>query len=317
MMMNVKRNDWNSEKRGDLSVSTFNCLRRNYKFRSSFWCDENTKDWANRRALLQKILDDEMRHMDILGLQEAELETLDEDFGFLYDRYGRVSAGGEGSGRKKKSAKQMEKERVHCFTKPTIFFRKDRFEVSWVESRSRAVMVELVDLHAQARGSDCVVLVCNVHLTGGPSAESEKERSNQIKSCCKYLSDRMSKWTKERPERRVEMVIVGDFNCDFVSEWDNVFSMMCDEKRERLVLPEPLKPVYDDHSCPFSFKWGTLEPVYMRIDHILVSANLKPVALREPFTDQQMTAITRDNEGIPSPFHPSDHVPLACALNRL
>ena len=298
-MQKVECNKWSSfvSSRPDcVSVCSFNTLRRNYRFRSNYWCDDAIKSWDNRKELHRKLFD--AIACDILCLQECELTTLEEDYDFLLCSYDVVSAG-------------VAKKDQHSFTKPSIFYLKDKFDCLWVERRSRAVLVELKDKKSFKR-----FFVVSVHLSGGQ--EKGDDRDNQVRSALKYLKTRMAVTDKahnanndnnndnnnddDEKEVKPSVFFCGDFNC------------FGDEKIPDLLKAEGLHCEIQRSHIPFTHKWGTAKDVSAQFIDFIYS-NEKCEAFRDPFDEDTWKALKE--EGIPSMKigHPSDHVPV-CALYR-
>ncbi len=250
-------------------VVSFNCLRAGYHFTQNTYTKDEHRPFPFRLTLLSELFLNELQHSDFLCLQEIEdvkmfSSCLDADFDFV--------AAGNDKGQ-------------HAFTKPRVFFRRNRFKLVWQNQRSRAVLAQF-EMMDQQRD----VFVVSVHLQGGGKAE--RDRENQIANVVKVLRCQLEKLSQER-QARAAVVIGGDFN------------MECPHS---LFDSLKLKHVFDN--LPFTHKWGEGPNAFLsKLDQIFYGGSLKPNKVRDCFSTEQWKKL--EHQGIPNEFHPSDHVCLA------
>lgn len=150
-------------------VVSFNCLRAKYAFNHNTYTKEEWRPFDFRVKLLARLFEEELADSDFLCLQEIEDVSM---FSFLDTNFGFVAGGHD--------------KNQHSFTKPRVFFRKDRFKLVWQNQRSRAVLAQF-EMIEQARD----VFVVSVHLQGGPKAEQDRE--NQINNIVRILRGQIEK----------------------------------------------------------------------------------------------------------------------------
>jgi len=156
-------------KHGRITIATYNTLRRNYEFSFQKHVKEDHREWGLRLEMLHKQL--KGFEADLLCLQECELGTIEEDFSksLMAQGYGYVHADPKGG---------------VDFTKPLIFFKRDKLRLRWHSPRSRLVIAEFEVIE-----SGHIILVSSIHFTSGfdPS-----KRFGEARSLLKRLDTRRS-----------------------------------------------------------------------------------------------------------------------------
>lgn len=249
-------------------VVSFNTLRRNYRFNGNTYTKDEHRDPANRLALVTSILGKELAGCDFMALQEVEEM---EDFAFLNGAYDVVLP-------KKGKAGQ------HDFTKPRLFFLRDKWELQWSECRSRITLAGF-----KRRGTSQIVCVWDCHLQGGP--KGAEDRSNQIKSAATHMK-------KHTGGLSVPIIIAGDMNAS---------AGEVDFSEAGLVMSNAMQ------KCGVSFPthlWGVgPEQFRSTLDSIYTSPHFSLQDLRNPLTEEQWELVRQ--VGMPNAFNPSDHLPMA------
>ncbi len=280
----VERADWAAVPAAatELTVVSFNTLRRNYRFNGNTYTAEEHRDYAHRQRLHRALFCDELgKTADLLCLQE--LEDV-EDLDFLADAYEYVQP--RGNGKKKQHAGQ------HTFTRPFLFFRRERFALVWENVRSRAVLAQLAD-----KQTGRTLLAASVHLQGGAAGESD--RQNQLRNVSRFLGERLAS-LPEAERANAGVVIAGDFNCELEAD---AFGEM------------GLRPAFAREDVPFTHKWGQGNPQFFSLlDQVFWSVKtMRRVRFRNPFSAGDWTEYLRF-KGLPNERHQSDHVPLAATF---
>lgn len=293
----------------EVSVVSFNLLLKSFETKDYYpTVSKEHRSWRRRRAMTKQLLLG--LDADIVAVQEAEIVGFEEDFSFLAEGgYGVVEPKGEKSGKSPKSEEGLAK----C----AIFFKHSSFVLEWKEHRSRAVLAAL-----RHRRSQQLLFVVSCHLEGAPWQAAK--RLSQTKSALERLQLEM-----RRRRLKVEdcaVVFAGDFNgppasasCEFLRHGE---------------LPEgfqdPWAPEESMAAASHDFRFDDLyedskkkrPPTFCSpettsgpccIDYVFYTPGLlSPVAVRLPFTEEQLKAAAA--VGIPSEWHPSDHVPLGGVL---
>lgn len=281
----VERADWAATPTAatELTVVSFNTLRRNYRFNHNTYTAEEHRAFEHRLRLHHALFVDELgKKADLLCLQE--LEDVD-DFEFLADTYEYVQPKGNGK-------KQKKQDGQHSFTRPYLFFRRERFAVVWENMRSRAVLAQLED-----KQTGRTVLAASVHLQGGPAGESD--RQNQLRNVSRFLGERLAA-LPEVVRAGAAIVIAGDFNCSLKAD---AFAAM------------GLRPAFGREEVPFTHKWGQGTPQFFSsLDQVFWSEKtLQKVRFRNPFSGDDWVEYLRF-KGMPNERHQSDHVPLVATF---
>jgi mRNA deadenylase 3'-5' endonuclease subunit Ccr4 len=252
----ISKDEWTrtirDKEQTDVSLVSWNLLRKKYRFNDNTWASEANKDWLHRQHQLERNILEFGDDMDFLCFQEVEEPEI--DLPFLDAKFGLVSAVEKGPG-------------AHTFTKPRLYYRKERWNLLWFESRSRVVIGAFVPIESP---NAAPLIVMNVHLTGGPSDQSAKEREQQIASAFRN-------YRKEtKTVARDSLIVCGDFNSTtrFSSLEENA----------------GLYHVLGAHNIQFATHQWSHEgnsPFYSTIDHVYASPNLELQCVREPFTDAE------------------------------
>ena len=268
----------------ELTVVSFNTLRRNYRFNQNTYTAEEHRSFDGHRLKLHRslFLDELGKSADLLCLEEVEQV---EDFAFLADTYEYVQPLGNGKKQKKQAGQ-------HSFTRPYLFYRRQRFELVWESQRSRAVLAQLAD-----KQTGRTLLVASVHLQGGPAGETD--RQNQLRNVSRFLGERLEALPEEA-KAKAGIVIAGDFNCDMEAD---AFAAM------------GLRPAFGREDVPFTHKWGQGTPQFFSaLDQVFWSEQtLRKVRFRNPFSSDEWIEYLRF-KGIPNERHQSDHVPLVATF---
>jgi len=187
----VLPNNWEESSSKGITIATFNTLRRRYEFSEKYWVPEEARNWTNRQVLHQELLPS--LHADIICVQEAEILTFDEDFGFLTN-FGYTAI--------KPVVKDAKEAEEHGHTKPSIFFKTAKFNLKWHNPRSRIVIVNFEDIET---GHSFYVINC--HLQGGRESD---QRLYQMRSALQQLQIHSKK--SKIADNSLSCFICGDFN---------------------------------------------------------------------------------------------------------
>lgn len=280
-----------------ISVATFNSLRRNYSFRGKHWVTEEEKDWNFRLQLHKQLLP--YLHADIICIQEAEVDTVEEDFAFMKD-FGYDLLKGVTNGKED-----------HTHTKPSIFYKAPKFQLKWFNHRSRT----LLSLFEDEFGHCFYVIGC--HLQGG--SKCEDQRCFQLKSTFQQLSTHAK--SMNIPETDLCAILCGDFNA---SPHQAVHQLLRNGKlTEDEVVSSFGKPGFNfQHNFrfedsyanvknrPYTIKFGIgKDSAYDLIDFLYFTPNtLEVQCVRDPLTREQKELMVRTT-CVPNSWHPSDHLP--------
>lgn len=297
----------------EFSLISFNMLLKGFERKGYYpTVGAELRYWPYRREALRNLLLG--LDADIYCMQEVECLSFAEEFAFLAQAgYATVAPQDDSKGKFPEIAKTA------------IFFKDDCFDKIWEDHRSRIVLAAL-----RHRSSGRLLYVASCHLEGAP-----KEAATRFTQCKKALESIKRNQTEQKvsPES-CAVVIAGDFN-----ETDDGAVCHCLangglSKAFRVTsLPEVeitktdfnhsfcLGDLYAAAATPWQRRpdtfcappeatsaWGA-SPCPAAVDFVFYSQDsLRPVAIREPFSADQYQAAT--NEGIPSTWHFSDHVPI-------
>jgi len=290
-----------------LSVASWNTLRRQYKARP--YVDSAVVDWKFRRKCIHDTL--LSLDCDLLCLQEAEITTIEEDFGQFLKSHGYDFIHPKLKGSDKK----------HPHTKPSIFFRSDRLELVWYTGRSRAIIAEFMWKDRKES-----FFVINCHCTG--RAQNRADRFFQVRKWLARLENELEKRSERSEPQNLEqtrIIFLGDFN-SHTTELCHQFlvnghipdstpsDVLEDIKDEHLFASHSFggfQPIYD---CLDPFQPWTLCPcpgIRSRVDYIY-TRGFQTESLRKPLNDNGriFTDVL-----IPTKEYPSDHLPLATELS--
>lgn len=255
---------------------------------------------------------------DIFCMQEVEVASFEEEFaGFLADiGYGAVEPRDD---KGKKAGKADQPNGASELAKCAIFFKTDRLALEWHEHRSRAVLAALRHIPTGR-----LLYVVSCHLEGAPAEAAS--RVSQTKSALERVRLDMQR-RKLRPEDCC-VVFAGDFNCDdqsavchmlrtgglstsFRDPWAPEAELTKADLTHEFLLRDLYEPAgprgrLPTFCCPASKRFAAIDFMFYS------PGTLRPVALRQPFTEEQAAAT--EGIGVPSEWHCSDHVPLGGVL---
>jgi len=187
-----------------------------------------------------------------------------------------------------------------------IFYRRSRFVMEWLESRSRALLCAL-----RCRDNDHFVYVANVHLIGTPGRHDEQIA--QVKSLFAQIEKRKAACGHSDPFS-ASTLVVGDFNS---SSTAGTYRLLSDSKlpagwkdaggnvftTSDVVLPVRLRSAYleahkSEPALTYSFngEWTDC------LDYCFYSPEKLEVS--------RVPAIDVSSKLFPSATQPSDHLPL-------
>jgi len=166
-----------------------------------------------------------------------------------------------------------------------IFFKASRFRVTWVEHRSRAMLLGLALV-----GDGSELGIANLHLQAGPRTEDDRQRESQLSSALKRLRERQS----------CMQVVCGDFN----SSLDEGSGIAASIEQAGLRRNPWTGPTYRDEGYADT------------LDHICVSATLRTETVLDvrPASSSSLASAT---SRLPDHDNPSDHLPIAVRYSVL
>ena len=267
-----------------ITVASFNTLQRGFeRKRYASHLPEKIKSWKCRQPLLEKLLP---TLGDIIAVQECEIGTFEEDFGFMKDFGFNCIAPFD-----KSVAKDPSKGSL---AKTAMFFNESKFDLQWHNHRSRTLLSAMFD-----RSSQKLIWIINCHLEGHP--DKDAERFSQMKNALNIITKQQKKMNLI-PEQ-CNVIICGDFNCSADS---SLVSHVLNGGVEgshlfKMINTTPKGPT-------FLGSTGRAQG----IDFIFVSNNFTVNTVSPPCTKEQW----RDaiEMGLPNEHHPSDHFPLVVNL---
>mmetsp|Transcript_17965 Transcript_17965/g.26919 ORF Transcript_17965/g.26919 Transcript_17965/m.26919 type:complete len:510 (+) Transcript_17965:51-1580(+) len=122
----------NCSREKEVSIATFNILQKNFNFSKKPWVLPEHAKWEYRKMLLQDTL--ATLNTDIVCLQEADEDTFESDFAVYMEQLGYDMV---------PPSSKNKRDRDHGHTKPSIFFKKDKFMLHWHNPRSRTTLIAL------------------------------------------------------------------------------------------------------------------------------------------------------------------------------
>eukprot|EP01124_Arcella_intermedia_P032391 TRINITY_DN7545_c0_g1_i1.p1 TRINITY_DN7545_c0_g1~~TRINITY_DN7545_c0_g1_i1.p1 ORF type:complete len:315 (-),score=67.35 TRINITY_DN7545_c0_g1_i1:22-966(-) len=301
----VKCEEWDPlSSHNTFSIASFNTLRRNEAFIGKYWVSLEARKWENRRKLHIELL--KSLKTDLICLQEAEMNTFEEDFGFAQELGYEVV--------KPKGTKKQE-DPQHGHTKPSIFYNPARMKLVWHNPRSRMVLAAFEFLETPR-----LVFVMNVHLQGG---RQEDQRLYQIKSGFKELEKFLAK--EHLAKEGVHLVLCGDFNATLEHLVHQFLrdGAMAEGERSKVLGAKAhefdFRHTYklsDAYGAlperPYTIKWGVhRDAQFHAIDFIYYSSNTLKLRLLRDTVPKELKDALIQTEGLPSQRHPSDHLPIA------
>lgn len=299
----ISPSDWSkipAQSKDQLIIATFNTLRKNYNFSKKYWISKESQSWEYRLHLHENLLSS--LNADIICLQEAEVATFQEDFGFM-NSLGYTAI---------QPVAKDEAGVIHGHTKPSIFFKTSRFNLKWHNPRSRIVLANFEDL---ITGKSFYIINC--HLQAG---NEQAQRCFQLRSALQQVIIHAQK--AQVKDDDLCCIICGDFNSATV------------EPVHQLILQGHLEDnglfgksgfkfthnfkFEDSHGSlerPFTFKWGVKDDAAFDVfDYIYFTPKtMKIIGVRDPLDAKQKRMI-KNKTGLPNDWHPSDHLPVAALL---
>eukprot|EP01060_Flectonema_neradi_P008459 TRINITY_DN1603_c0_g1_i1.p1 TRINITY_DN1603_c0_g1~~TRINITY_DN1603_c0_g1_i1.p1 ORF type:complete len:332 (+),score=33.69 TRINITY_DN1603_c0_g1_i1:46-1041(+) len=286
------------------TLGSFNALQRGFENKKhANYVSKEAKSWKHRQALLQELLP---TLGDIIGVQECEIGTFEEDFGFManhgYDYIAPFD---------KAAVKDPSKRTL---AKTATFFKTSKFQLLWSNHRSRTLLTALVH-----RDTQKVIWHINCHLEGHPLKVCE--RVSQLKSAFNSVHAHQQK-LKLKPDQ-CNVVVCGDFNCssDCTAFRYVVKKGLSPSDRDPWNPSEPVTKTAISH--PYNMRCVTngmktflgSSGVASSIDFIFVSENFSLTAVRDNFTREQWKSALQT--GVPNKWHPSDHFPVSVSVRLL
>jgi len=198
--------------------------------------DDDFMEWPERLELILKSII--QTDSDIICLQEVELETANEDFSRLFDKYDF-------------SVHKKSKKRTSFIGNMTLW-KKSMFALEVDKFNSTGVHVLLVHIESLKK-----LLLSNIHLKAGVSTQ-EGERINQINSTFKILS----KLREENKPNVIPSIVLGDFNDD-LKEHRKLRPLI---EENGYICKSPPYP-----TCYVAHGW---KDKYWRFDHVITFPNI-------------------------------------------
>ncbi len=251
---------------------SFNTLHKNFKFKNIYY--EKIIDWNNRLKLHKNIFNN-YKFCDILCLQEADINSIEDDFNFLSVELNYTLIKG-----------YSKKNDDVGFTKPSTFYKKDVLELIYYESRSRIQIC-----YFKIINTNKYFYVLNCHLQANKNkTDMSKIRLEQIISSMKQIKKHSKKISDIE---NINIILIGDLNS---YEDDDIHKYLKEDCK--------LIDVHDGLNIK-TFK-SESENYYKRIDYCYVSKEFKLSNNKYKFIN------TYDN--IPNINHPSDHLPIISSI---
>lgn len=277
-----------------VNIMSFNTLRKNFSFNSQYWCDEKMKDWNNRIALHERVITEHYSHCDFLCLQEAEVDSIEVDFNFLCEKLNYSLLKG--------TTKDNNDRHVH--TKPSTFYRKDRFNLVYSEQRSRI----LISCFEFIERNNEIFYLLNCHLQAHGSSECYSQRVAQLRSAMQKVKAHAKNVLRLKPEEIENLIVIvaGDMNVEARDALDEAHRFL----RETCHLQDTFQSESDEF---FTHKWGVThnEAVFNRIDYIYIPPT--KVSVRRIIHPLRELCLN-PTDPLPNAEHPSDHLPIAAEL---
>lgn len=179
-------------------------------------------------------------------------------------------------------------------TANALLYRSSRLRLESAVHKSRAM---LCFLRSTAAEGPLFAVAC-VHLEGHP--DKHQERSSQLSSAIKEV---------EKSSEPVHLIVAGDFNSALDDDALPLAKLL--GRGTRFGLHDALPPSGGAELGSWTESGGP--GLASAIDHILLSQSLR-VVLRRPTLDGAAEVEAVRANGLPSHEHPSDHLPLALAL---
>lgn len=258
-----------------LSVLSYNILYPNtegwwiYKYYDPTEPSE-VSGWERRRSLLRQQLS--LSQADIICLQETASSSFDDDFRPLNADYDRVI-----------HAKGM---RMRCAT----LWRSERLELIDEKHGYRSLLTLL-----RSRETDRMILVINVHLSGGPKPRERVEQLSQALIQGSKLFKRSTQGSDTLSEARV--LLCGDFNMELAESQLELFlrrGALSSEAREANYPHTPLTKRGKHH--PFAPLLDSAEALGVRAQEAptLQVSNLIHRFCQPVSTGQSLMTLERD-----------------------
>lgn len=304
-----------------VSVVSFNMLLKGFDQKPYYpSVGPELRAWPWRKEQLQKLL--LSVDADVYCMQEVECGTFPEEMLAWLSEAGYAAA----------APMDDSKGKYPDMAKAAIFYKSARFESLWQDHRSRVVLAAL-----RHSASGRLLYVASCHLEGAPW-----EAAKRFTQCKKALESvaRHQKSAGVDPTA-CALVFAGDFN-----EGDDGAVCKClvegglpkgfrvpslpEEEITKADFAHPFRltdlyalapcrkrwPSRPATLCPppeESAAWGN-SVSFGAVDFMFYSHSaLQPVAVREPFSQEQLEATAVN--GIPCLWHFSDHVPIGGVFN--
>lgn len=292
----------------EVSVVSFNMLLKGFAAKHYYpSVPPEVRAWPHRKKQLNKLLIGV--DADIYCMQEVECLTFEEEFSFLATAgYGSIAPKDDSKGKRPDMAKTA------------IFYKGDRLQKLWHETRSRLIIAAFKHL-----GSGEVLYVVSCHLEGAPwqGATRFTQTQNALESI------RKNQRQQGFDPSSSAVIFAGDFNegdegavCRALLDgglstafrhpsFPDVEVVKDDYAHEFLMSDLYVHGVSGEAGRPATFCAPAEDagPGFAAIDFVFFTHNtLQPTAVRTPFTEEQMRATT--GVYIPAPWHFSDHVPV-------
>jgi mRNA deadenylase 3'-5' endonuclease subunit Ccr4 len=296
-----------------VSVASLNMLLKGFDRKHYYPSVEpELRSWPWRKMQLKQLLFG--LDADVYCMQEVECSTFTEEMGWLGENgYAAIEPRDDSKGKYPDMAKTA------------IFFKQNRLEKVWEDHRSRVVLAAL-----RHRATDQLLYAASCHLEGAPW-----EAATRFTQCRKALDSiaRHQKSVGVDPSKCL-LVFAGDFNeaedgavyeclskgglqTSFrdpslanteITKTDFTHAFHLSDLYAARSSPWPTRPATFCAPPEVDSSWGDT-PSFGAVDFIFYShCTLQPVAIREPFSAEQLDATS--GVGIPSAWHFSDHVPV-------
>mmetsp|Transcript_35123 Transcript_35123/g.100871 ORF Transcript_35123/g.100871 Transcript_35123/m.100871 type:complete len:388 (+) Transcript_35123:84-1247(+) len=161
-----------------------------------------------------------------------------------------------------------------------VFFKHDRFSLSWADHRSRALLLGLVLTDGRQLG------LVNVHLEAGTGQKNEEQRKAQMTSALSRMRSRKP-WS---------VVVCGDFNAQLQPD-SHLSSLLTDSGLTKVPSSGVTFAVHDYTDV---------------LDHIWTGTALRAIAV---LGSRAARLRMIEAAGLPDHEHPSDHLPVGAIFS--
>eukprot|EP01090_Pellita_catalonica_P020681 TRINITY_DN7505_c0_g1_i2.p1 TRINITY_DN7505_c0_g1~~TRINITY_DN7505_c0_g1_i2.p1 ORF type:complete len:315 (+),score=41.38 TRINITY_DN7505_c0_g1_i2:44-988(+) len=292
---------------------SYNILADKWTKKSSYArVAKNVMDWENRKERISaKMLEFDP---DIFCLQELDPVAYSDHFEPVFSSNGYCGVMQTSS---KKAGQPVKHPGL------ALFVKKSAYEITWTNSRSRIMIVELQRKNgAEILGnpkSNPFLYVLNAHLEGRHSAADI--RVNQIKSAFEHLQKRWA--TFNAVEAQPATILCGDFNSHSKS---GIFKLITDGMLPKdyadpsffnkviytktdVKLPFKMKSAFHSNNSNYTPRYSFRAPgLSAALIDFVFFANIELLAVWQVATPCELALIKK--EGLPTKHNPSDHLPL-------